>query len=137
VTIHVVFTIKKKKKLNETEKKARLCLVRDRIKKRFYWYIPEKARERVRQTKQKTIHTHIQCIIYSSILCIKNIVRANHLRNNQYLYSKYVTPYFFYRKRKKNTSIMNSPNICLFCRVVDRLVGQEKKQTKKQTTIKI
>jgi hypothetical protein len=31
---------------------------------------------------------------------------------------------------------VNSPNICLFCRVVDQLVGQ-KKTKKKQTTIKI
>jgi hypothetical protein len=31
---------------------------------------------------------------------------------------------------------MNSPNICLFCRVVDRLVGQEKNKRKSKQLLK-
>jgi hypothetical protein len=87
VTIHVVFIIKKKKKLNETEKR-RGSVWYEIVLKKDFTDISLRKRERESQTNKKTIHTHthIQCIVYSSILCIKNIVRANHLRNNQYLY---------------------------------------------------
>ncbi len=56
----MVFTIKRK------QKKARLCLVRDRIKnKRFYLYIPERDLDIDTHTEEKDQYTHIyiKCIV--------------------------------------------------------------------------
>jgi hypothetical protein len=101
----VKYEIEFKKKTKRKEGKNRFV----------YLNVPEKETH-----TNRTIHTPMRlCIVDSST------VRLEHRRYEfvfEYILN-YVTPDFLCRKRETSTTrIVNSPRICLLCRMVDRSV---------------